>query len=32
LSQLTQQIVGGAAERLLHDELEKGLKKLLGPK
>ena len=31
-AQLTQQIIGSTAERFLHDELEKGLKKLLGPK
>ncbi len=31
-AQLTQQIVGSTAERYLHTELEKGLKKLLGPK
>ncbi len=31
-SQLTQQIIGNTAERYLHNELEKGLKKLLGPK
>lgn len=31
-AQMTQQIIGNTAERYLHNELEKGLKKLLGPK
>jgi hypothetical protein len=31
-AQLSQQIIGSTAERFLHSELEKGLKKLLGPK
>jgi hypothetical protein len=31
-AQVSQQIIGSTAERLLHSELEKGLKKLLGPK
>jgi hypothetical protein len=32
VAQLSQQLIGNTAERLLQDELEKGLKKLLGPK
>jgi hypothetical protein len=32
ISQLSRQLIGNSAERLLQDELQKGLQKLLGPK